>query len=277
MLRSHHVAFRFDEEVELKNSMLSNQDNYRNQPVFGKLILFLTIFEVRINALLPIHLLVLLRILLMYQLLIIFKALEFSERLLIRRITSKMPHERNSSLQSRFSHGSEGSSHHKLTYIFLNVLRGELSDEEMNFRSGDSVFQKNTHPDAFYIVTRGMVAVPSDKKGTWPLMVISGAGAITEARSLSSSNLLATMADEGRSTSVESFHKVGGIFGYCDFLLERYRTFDAVASQDFTVVAKFTKASMEKMKNENRPLFVIVQNLLLRASVMDLANCTCHN
>lgn len=35
--------------------------------------------------------------------------------------------------------------------------------------------------------------------------------------------------------------KVGNIFGFCDFLLERYRTFDAVAKDDATVLAKFTR------------------------------------
>lgn len=63
----------------------------------------------------------------------------------------------------------------------------------------------------------------------------------------------------------------------CDAVLERYRSFDAVASADRTMVATFTKANMNKMKDENHPLYVIVQNLLLRASLMDLANCTCHN
>jgi len=46
MLRSHRVAFKFDEEVEIKNSMLSNDDGHWKQPVFGKLILFMTLYEV---------------------------------------------------------------------------------------------------------------------------------------------------------------------------------------------------------------------------------------
>lgn len=46
MLRSHRVAFKFDEEVEIKKSMLSNDDGHWKQPVFGKLILFMTLYEV---------------------------------------------------------------------------------------------------------------------------------------------------------------------------------------------------------------------------------------
>ena len=187
---------------------------------------------------------------------------------------------------------STGSPHHQLTYIFLNVLRGELSDEEKDvvdsiepyyeeakYRTGEAIFQKNTHPDSFFIVLQGSVAVPADRRGA-PSMILSGAG-MKSPQSLSSSNLLGMIDEDGshnRTLSVESFHKVGGIFGYCDFLLERYRTFDAVAAgSDGALVAVFTRVNLEKMKEENYPLYVIVQKLLLRASLMDLANCTCHN
>lgn len=44
MLRSHNVAYDYDDEIEAKNAMLSNQDKSLKH---GKLILFLTIFEVR--------------------------------------------------------------------------------------------------------------------------------------------------------------------------------------------------------------------------------------
>mmetsp|Transcript_53463 Transcript_53463/g.113558 ORF Transcript_53463/g.113558 Transcript_53463/m.113558 type:complete len:540 (+) Transcript_53463:1372-2991(+) len=261
MLRSHDASYGYDEEIEIKNEMLSNQSNNLNH---GKLILFLTIFE----------------------------ALEFSERLLIERVTTKMPFERISCLQRGLSNVSGEFPHHQLTYIFLNVLRGDLSEEEKaavdciqsyyeeaEYQRGQSVFKKNTHPDAFYIVVSGAVAVPRDRQGSSPsVMIRSGAGSVQSTRSLSSSNLVELMGDDGHHKSVDSFHKVGGIFGYCDFLLERYRTFDAVAaSAEGAMVAVFTKSNLEKMKNENAPLYVIVQKLLLRASLSDLANCTCHN
>mmetsp|Transcript_10128 Transcript_10128/g.20468 ORF Transcript_10128/g.20468 Transcript_10128/m.20468 type:complete len:247 (+) Transcript_10128:423-1163(+) len=246
----------------MKNSMFSGGLNSA-KTVEGKLMLFLTIFE----------------------------ALEFSERLLIRRVSlSKFPGDPNlRSPHSNLTPVKEGT-HHQLTYIFLNVLRGELDEderviidkdvsgyyEELKLQAGEFVFRKNTYPDAFFVVTRGSVAVPRNKKGGMPSMLLSGAGAIEQTRTLSSPDLLGAIAGDKR-TSVESFHKVGGIFGYCDFLLERYRTFEAVSSEDDTIVATFTKSSMDKMKDENRPLYHIVHNLLLRASLMDLANCTCHN
>jgi hypothetical protein len=46
MLRSHHVAYKFDEEVEIKKSLLADNKGRYEQPVFGKLILFMTLFEV---------------------------------------------------------------------------------------------------------------------------------------------------------------------------------------------------------------------------------------
>lgn len=249
MLRSHDVSLSYDEEVEWKKSMISNdRDQQRNSN--GKLILFSTLFE----------------------------ALEFSERLLIQSISKGGDHK---SLRSDVSkmHSQLGSAHHKLTYIFANILRDEISDhekslidgiqpyyEEVTFRGNEAIFQKDTHPDAFFVVLTGEVAVPRDK--------IRPERIVDSAKSLSSSNLLA-IGDN--SKSIESFHKVGGIFGYCDFLLKRQRTFHAYASGDGAVVAKFTSQSLEVMKNDDNALYVIVQNLLLQASLMDLANCTCHN
>ena len=183
-----------------------------------------------------------------------------------------------------------GPSHHQLTYIFLNILRGELSSEEkiivdeiqpfyeeVKYQTGEAIFRQGTHPEAFYIVLQGSVAVPLDRRGARHVRIRSGAGTV-DSQSLSSSNLLGMIGDVGQRKSVESFHTVGGIFGYCDLLLERYRTFDAVAAgSSGATVAMFTLSSISKMKEENHNLYVIVQKLLLRASLMDLANCTCHN
>ena len=46
MLRSHGVAYEYEKEIQVKNDMLSNGDPRRKH---GKLILFLTIFEVRLG------------------------------------------------------------------------------------------------------------------------------------------------------------------------------------------------------------------------------------
>jgi len=258
MLRSHEVSLKFEEEVEWKQSILLNEDKQN-----GKLILFETLFE----------------------------ALEFSERLLIQ---SKSRHVHENLMRSDVSQLNShlidsDSSHHKLTYIFTNILREELSEdekslidgigpyyEETTFRGGEPIFQKDTHPDAFYIVLKGAVAVPRDRKRSEKIAspkVLSSSNLME--LSLSSSNLMAIGDDD--TSLISSFHNVGGIFGYCDFLLKRQRTFHAYASGDATVVARFTSQSLETMKRDDWPLYVIVQNLLLQASLMDLANCTCHN
>lgn len=189
MLRSHDVSLSYDEEVKWKKSMISNdRDQQRNSN--GKLILFSTLFE----------------------------ALEFSERLLIQSISKGGDHK---SLRSDVSkmHSHHGSAHHKLTYIFANILRDEISDhekslidgiqpyyEEVTFRGNEAIFQKDTHPDAFFVVLKGEVAVPRDK--------IRSETLVDSAKSLSSSNLLA-IGDN--SKSIESFHKVGGILATVTF------------------------------------------------------------
>lgn len=253
MLRSHEVSLKFEEEVEWKKAMMLNQDKQN-----GKLVLFETLFE----------------------------ALEFSERLLIQSISKGHGHKNlmRSDVSQLYSQliGSD-ASHHKITYIFTNILRDELSEEEKTlidgiepfyeqatFKGGEPIFQKDTHPDAFYIVLKGAVAVSSDRKRSERTTMGS------PIKSLSASNLMA-IGDDDTSTIISSFHNVGGIFGYCDFLLKRQRTFHAYASSDGAVVARFTSQSLEAMKRDDWQLYVIVQNLLLQASLMDLANCTCHN
>jgi len=189
MLRSHNITYGYDEEIQIKNDMLSSKNSNLKH---GKVILFLTIFE----------------------------ALEFSERLLIERVTTKMPYERIHCLQRGLSSTSTGFPHHQLTYIFLNVLRGDLNEEEKGvvdgiqsyyeeaeYQRGQTIFEKNTHPDAFYIVVKGEVAVPRDRIGSLPSKIRSGAGAVKIPQSLSSLNLLEIIGDDGEHKSVESFHK----------------------------------------------------------------------
>ncbi len=261
MLRSHEVSLKFEEEVEWKKAILLGQVRQN-----GKLTLFETLFE----------------------------ALEFSERLLIQSMSKGRGHEhlmRSDVSQMNSQLIGSDSSHHKLTYIFTNILREELSEdektlidgiepyyEETTFREGQLIFQKDTHPDAFYIVLKGAVAVPRDRKRSEKIgnpKTLSSSNLME--LSLSSSNLKAIGDDDTGTGLVSSFHNVGGIFGYCDFLLKRSRTFHAYASGDGAVVARFTSQSLEGMKRNDWPLYVIVQNLLLQASLMDLANCTCHN
>jgi len=258
VLRSHNVAYSYDEELEIKNRILTKEQDAR--PHLHKMLLFLTVFE----------------------------ALEFSERMLIHKYTAKMP--RLNPLMTLSSRLSLESPHNQLTYIIQQILRERLTEEdktlvdglvpfyeEIKYKAADPIFRKNTHSDAFYIVTEGLVAVPQELPGApSPLM-------LSQKRSLSRTSLLRLVSreeDEGNSmyltSKIESFHKIGGVFGYVDFLLDRYRTFDAVAHGDCTL-AVFSRASMEKLREDNHKLYTIVQGLLLQASLLDLANTSGPN
>ena len=126
-------------------------------------------------------------------------------------------------LMSGFLNSAVPSSSTHL-FIFRNMLSGDLSQEEKGvvdgiqsyyeeaeYRRGDSIFQKNTQPDAFYIVVRGAVAVLRDKKGSLPSMIMSGAGTVESQQSLSSTNLVGMIGESGQHESVESFYKAGGV------------------------------------------------------------------
>ena len=68
---------------------------------------------------------------------------------------------------------------------------------------------------------------------------------------------------------------VGGIFGYVDFLLQRPRTARTVATQEGTVCAKITQSHMNLLQSDDPELDALMQKVILKASIMDLANCTC--
>jgi len=263
MLRSHGVAYDYEKELEIKKSISSSKDGSINHA--GKVLLFLTVFE----------------------------ALQFCERMLIQKYTHRMP--LRNPIQTLSSRLTEESPHHRLTYIIQSLLRETLTEEEnklvggivrysqaVKYEPNQTIFLRSTHPDAFYIVINGSVAIPQDRVGVGnnSSSVLSGAGHANK-KSLSQTNLLVFSTSEGEEevkAGVESFHEVGAIFGYLDLLLNRYRTFDALAAKnEGAVCAMFTRASMGKMKAEDPQLYVIMQNLLLKASLMDLANCTCHN
>ena len=196
VLRSHSVAYSYDEELEIKNKILSSKEP--DVPHLHKMLLFLTVFE----------------------------ALEVTERMLIHKYTAKMP--RLNPLATLSSRLSLESPHSQLTYIIQQILRGRLTEEErtlvdglvpfyeeIKYRKGEPIFRKNEHSDAFYIVTKGLVAVPQELPGApSPLM-------LGQKRSLSRTSLLrlaSQQENEGNSmymtSKIESFHNIGG--GKCN-------------------------------------------------------------
>jgi hypothetical protein len=83
--------------------------------------------------------------------------------------------------------------------------------------------------------------------------------------------------DSATSTAVVTcVWPVGGVIGYVDFLLERPRHFRTVAAQNGTIVAKITMENLRLIQSEDPVLDGLVQRVLLQASLLDLANCTCE-
>jgi hypothetical protein len=107
--------------------------------------------------------------------------------------------------------------------------------------------------------------------------ISSGAGLVRSTGSIS--NMLDPSIRDVSDTSftvVTSVWPVGGIFGYVDFLLERPRHFSTVATQNGTIIAKITMVNLKLMQSEDPVLDGLVQRVLLQASLLDLANCTCE-
>jgi hypothetical protein len=100
--------------------------------------------------------------------------------------------------------------------------------------------------------------------------VVSGAGIV------SSNNTSQRYCISGSGT-LATLWQVGAIFGFNDYLLERPRTFQTVVQVDGTKLAKFTHSSMSTLQTQDPELYAMMQKVLLRASNLDLANCTCHD
>jgi CRP-like cAMP-binding protein len=156
----------------------------------------------------------------------------------------------------------------------VKILEDERYYSELHLQAGQLVFNKDTHPSSFYIVLKGSVAVattesPQKDDGG----IVSGAGPV---KGYSSRKWLDPNVEMPQG-SLSSIWPVGGIFGYVDYMLERPRKFRAVSAQDGTIVAKFTRSQMLLLRSEDEALDGIMQRLLLQASIMDLANCTCRD
>lgn len=256
MLRSNEVAYSLEEEYSIKESYLEGRTHAQSE----RLLLFITIHE----------------------------ALAFCENALIRRLGRH-----NTTLRDRFSLDEE-ETNVSLAQVFSRILRcsreeqktlalldGKRYHDEIDLCTGQEVFSRNTHSDAFYVVLKGAVASAIETNDPRYDMksrgqIVSGAGLVRSAGS--SSNLLDVSLLEDTSSSaliVASVWPCGGVFGYVDCLLERPRHFRTVATQAGTSVAKITVAQLQLMQSEEPVLDGLIQRVLLQASLLDLANCSC--
>jgi anti-anti-sigma regulatory factor/CRP-like cAMP-binding protein len=260
MFRSHGVSFAEPlESATFKAKLLSAGE--KSKDPLEKILLFVTVQE----------------------------ALEFCETALLQRLT-------NSTNRSKSLSQILGPEEQSLSSILGSLL--ESSEDELEildrlsdryfdlveFKSGEHVFHKDTYPDAFFVVLRGCVANSTSSSHVIERQkqsVLSGAGFVKPKRVGSASDLfdLAFLqAEEGTADKkVGTLWQMGGVVGYHDYLMERPRLFKALATQDGTKVAKFTHSDMNLLQTEDQSLYAIMQKVLLKASTLDLANCTCHD
>ena len=270
MFRSHGVSISTaPEEEAFKARLLSRNPGARkrrsppNTPV-EKLLLFVTVQE----------------------------ALEFCETSLIHDLNI-LPRAPSLSTLSQFLEPESRTVSSVLSHILgaTGEVKGHLErfedgryHDELDLKAGELVFQRETHPDCFFIVLRGCVANSTSSShvvNRQKEVVITGAGVVSPQRVLSSSNLFdeAFLEQHGHDEvkSVATVWPVGGVFGYLDYLLERPRVFRAIATLERTRVARFTHSHMNLMQTEDPVLYGLMQRVLLHASTLDLMNCTCND
>lgn len=259
MLRSHDVAYDAEEEARVEARLQTHDALTGGELKCERVLLFATDIE----------------------------ALEFCENVVIHELNSGKKLGKRPSFQrlDQF-HGATESSVTALISHVLGLTPEErkvartLEDEryysEVTLRAGERLFDTGTYPNAFYIVLKGSIAVPmkgaTKKRGDSSRNIFSGAGPVDHTGKRSA--LLDPKVElEG---SLSSLWPVGSVVGYLDYMLERPRTFRALGGQDGTVVAKFTRSQMFLLQSEDTALDDIMLRLLLHASIMDLANCTCR-
>jgi CRP-like cAMP-binding protein len=152
----------------------------------------------------------------------------------------------------------------------LSRLDGLRFHEIVEFDTGDKIFGKGSHAHAWYLVLQGSVA--SDVGNAKAIYrhrqkTVSGAGLVQPDQHDSQRGLVAVVASVWGPCNV---------FGYTDMLLDRPRTFAAVVTQDGTKLVRVTKSHMNEMLEEWQ-LSALIYQALLRASVLDLQNCTCDD
>lgn len=256
MFRSHEVAFgTIEEESNTKASILdpsssTNTNDSDKQEQHERIILFTTAAE----------------------------ALEFCETLLLQGTNGGILKLLNTS-SSKEAFLEENLKSHRISTVLSNFLGStneqkiileKLTDlryhEEATYNSGQIIFKKRSNSNAFYVILNGCVANSTSSNiqtMRQKQSVISGAGKVS--------------STPGTSSDTHTLWQFGSVFGYNEYLLGRKRTFETYATVDETKLAIFTHSGMSKLQTQDPGLYAIIQQVLLRASTLDLANCSCHD
>ena len=258
MFRSHEVAFETAIEGEHeKAELLASTKSKREDLELERILIFTTTAE----------------------------ALEFCETLLLHDINgvTASPFSSNSLSRAEEEHLEKKSKEHNISTILSKFLKASANQEEclerlldlryheeITYDAEELIFTKRRNSDSFYVVLDGCVANSTSSSfqiARKQQSVVSGAGKVDQTRRLA----------RGTSGTITALWQVGGVFGFNDFLLERKRTFETTATTDGTKLAVFTRSGMNLLLTQDPELYGLMQQVLLRASTLDLANCTCHD
>jgi len=263
MLRSHDVAYSLDEEDNVKE----NIDGYHVDTEAAKILLFETVYG----------------------------ALEFCEGKLIDELEKYhnvegrrknglcdaiLPQNRDLTFTSLEKHSLPAVLAHFLgleekdMYLLDGFSNGDGKSfhEELEYQSGSVIFSNYQKSDGFYIVLAGSVGVLDPSKTTRSVSpkIISGAGVVPRQRHRRKPSFQ-KKASQDAIGDVAAILKVGAVFGFVDFILEKERTFSAIAAQENTVLAKLSREGIRNLK-QHPELDRIVDKVLLQASILELAN-----
>ena len=247
------------EEEEVREKVYKNADLSvpRASDIIDRIILFMTVHE----------------------------ALEFCEATLIHQLHGK-------SAETSGYRNFAGPKEHTISSAFAHMLESDTEEREvlrqfdecryhreLGFSAGEKIFSKGKRAEAIFVVLKGGVASGtgrSDMVYRHRQQIVSGAGVVPKRGS--KSNLFdLSLQQSNEPPVVATVWPAGGVLGFTDTLLERQYTFSAFATQNDTRVAKITMSDLNLLQQENPLLDSLIHRVLLRASVLDLANCTCDD
>ena len=259
IFRSHEVTFGTAEEEDIEKSQLFDAMNLTsNNKKMEKVLIFTTSVE----------------------------ALKFCETLLLHDINGGYQNSRFASPSRTLSNENsleKRSNARKISTILSNFLSTNANQSdilerlmdlryhsEVTYDAGEVVFAKRSNSDSYYIVLNGTVANSTSSAfqvAKKQQCVVSGAGTVDQMQRIGVVS----------SERISTLWQVGGVFGFNDFLFDRKRTFQTIATVDETKLAIFSRSGMNTLSTQDPELYALMQQVLLRASTLDLANCTCQD
>ena len=166
------------------------------------------------------------------------EALKFAEKTLVAEVPgygtlSPVQGDSAISLSTAFTHFL-GLEEDKAAALIEYEKQGHMFHSETRYTAGKTIFSSGTEADGFYVVLSGSVIIVDDNQ--------SGKGGTKP---------------------------VGSMFGFVDFILNRPRTFSAIAGRD-TLIAMVNAKDLDELKRTHPDIDRIVDKVLLLCSTIEL-------